>query len=71
MRFKARERKAPPLVPFIRPEGPTTDTKSVFEALTRNLPETNDPRYPGHDEEAFQEGYPRKGGGGYGSPGAF
>ncbi|MDB5195420.1 MAG: hypothetical protein JWO84_604 [Parcubacteria group bacterium] len=53
---------------FIRPEERTQDTARLYIALEAELP---DPRYPPHDEERFQEAYPRTGNGGYGSPGEF
>jgi hypothetical protein len=57
-----------PLERFILPSGRSAETAHVFRALESELP---DSRYPAHDEEKFQEGFPHKGDGGYGSPGKF
>lgn len=66
---------------MLRPEAPawqptqepglSPELAGLRNALSEAHYPEEDPRYPPHDEEAFQEGYPRKGNGGYGSPGQF
>lgn len=59
-------------VPFERPSTqPDPGLQQTISRLNSALNEGHDDRYPPHDEEQFQEGYPRKGNGGYGSPGEF
>lgn len=56
-------------------ELPTGRNNPELAMLRERLAEaqfsTQDDGYPPHDEEAFQEGYPHKGPGGYGAPGEF
>ncbi len=72
--LKGWERKSlRPEPPMIEPTGyrGSPEAVPVFEALQEAFYENEDDRYPPHNEEAFQEGYPRKGTGRYGSPGEF
>lgn len=61
-------------VPFVPPTpNPSQNPglRRLFEALSEAQHPERDPDYPPHDEERFQEGYPRKGDGKYGSPWQF
>lgn len=72
--MKRKERRRPKLEPFTLPTINTVGGRELIrtvEALSHALHPESDGRYPEHNDEAFQEKFPRKGDGGYGSPGKF